>query len=513
MIELRRYQHGAIDRARDALRGGCRRLVVVAPTGAGKTVIAAQIVLSARQRGRRTMFVAHRRELITQTFRKLRDAGVPESEIGILMGDDERARPDAPVQVVSIATYLRREPPPADLVIIDECHRALSESYLNLIEHYSSSGAAVVGLTATPFRANGGGLGDVFEELILVARPSELIAEGFLVEPRVFSGGAPDLEGVHTRGGDYVEHELQDAMNRTSLVGGIVEHWLRLAERRRTVAFASGVDHSRAIVAAFRAAEVPAEHLDGNTPKLERDAILGRLESGETLVVSNCGVLCEGWDMPSCKGLVLARPTRSVGLYMQQAGRVLRPWEDARPIILDHAGNALRHGLPQEDRDFSLEGAKASGAAPTRECPECSAVIALGAVKCPECGHEFARTAAERELSVSAPGELHELSRSTQPPSAAQITALRQAGYSKALLRHMSASEASALLRNLADRRAAGLCTPKQARALRRYGLRDDVSKRDAHAALSVLEAHRWRPTPELLETLRSAAVAGGGAA
>lgn len=512
-LTLRPYQNRAFRRAREALLHGRRRLLVVAPTGAGKTVIAAQIVLSARQRGRRVVFVAHRRELITQTFRKLIEAGIPEHEIGVLMGDDERTRPDAAVQVVSINTYVRRNPPAADLVIIDECHRSLSPSYLKLIEQYSSSGAVVVGLTATPFRANGGGLGDVFEEPILVARPRELIAEGFLVEPRVFSGGVPDLEGVRTRRGDYVEHELQDAMNRSSLVGGIVEHWFRHAKGLRTVVFASGVDHSIAIVSAFVAAGVPAEHLDGNTPKAERDAILARLDRGETLVVSNCGVLCEGWDMPSCKGLILARPTKSLGLYMQQAGRVLRPWNGVRPIILDHAGNALRHGLPQDDREFSLEGAKASGSAPTRECPECSAVIALGAVKCPECGHEFARVAPEREIGVNAPGELRELSRTGPAPSEAQIAALIRAGYSKALVKRMSASDASALLTKHAERRAAGLCTPRQARVLRRLGLRDDLSFRDASRALSASAANGWEPPPELLATLGTRAAVTGASA
>lgn len=514
-VELRGYQRAAIDRAREALRRGCRLLVIVAPTGAGKTVIAANVVLGARQRGRRVVFAMHRRELITQTYRKLLEAGIPEIDIGVMMADDSRTRPDAPIQVVSIATYTRREPPPADLVIVDECHRSLSSSYVALIKRYSEAGARVIGLTATPFRANGQGLSDIYEQLVLVARPRELIEAGFLVEPRVFSGGAPDLSGVHTRGGDYIEHELQDAMNHTSLVGGIVEHWQRLAEGRRTVAFASGVEHSQAIAAAFVEAGVPAEHLDGRTPKVERDAILTRLDTGKTLVVSNCGVLCEGWDMPSCKGLVLARPTKSLGLYMQQAGRVLRPWNDVRPIILDHAGNALRHGLPHDDREFSLAGAAAaSGAAPTRECPDCSAVIALGSLQCPECGHEFPRAAREREIGVSAPGELREVGQRRGPAaSGAQLAALRRAGYSKRELRNVTASQASVLLRQVAERRAAGLCTLKQARVLRRFGLWDDVSYEDAHNALSAIEANGWKPPMDLLANARlrdgSAAVGG----
>lgn len=514
MIELRPYQVSAVERARSELRRGCTRLVVVAPTGAGKTVVAAHMVLSARERSRRVVFVAHRRELITQTFRKLVEAGIDEREIGVLMGRDKRTRPEAPVQVVSIATFVRREPPPADLVIVDECHRSLSPSYIELIERYAAAGARIVGLTATPFRANGEGLGEVFEALVLVARPRELIDEGFLVAPRVFSGGTPDLTGVHTRGGDYVEHELEQAMNRTALVGGIVEHWQRLAEGRRTVAFASGVEHSQAITAAFVAAGVPAEHLDGTTPTAERDAILARLESGETLVVSNCGVLCEGWDMPSCKGLILARPTKSLGLYMQQAGRVLRPWNDTRPIILDHAGNALQFGLPQDDRDFSLDGAKATGAAPTRECPSCSAIVSRGAPVCPECGYEFPRAAPQRETAVRAPGELHELAQQLRgtAASASQIAALKRAGYSLRKLRRLTADEASVLLTQLAERRAAGLCTLKQARTLRRFGLPDDMSYADAHAEISAIEANGWRAPTDLRAHTRATDADVGGA-
>lgn len=504
-MELREYQRETIERAREITRRGVKRLVIVAPTGAGKTVIGARLVFSALQRGRRAIFVAHRRELITQTYRKLIESGVDEANIGVLMGDDGRTRAEAPIQVVSIATYVRRAPPHADLVLIDECHRSLSPSYVSLIEHYSSHGARVVGLTATPFRANGSGLSEVYEELLLVARPQQLIDQGFLVAPRVWSGGSPDLSGVHTRGGDYVEHELQAAMNRRCLVGGIVEHWQRLAEGRRTVAFASGVEHSRAIVAAFSAAGVPAEHLDGETPTLERDAILERLERGETLVVSNCGVLCEGWDMPACKALILARPTKSLGLYLQQAGRVLRPWNDVRPIILDHAGNALRHGLPQADRAYSLEGAKHEESPQARECPECSAVIAPGAQQCLECGFELERPRRELDTRIDAPGELRELSsrQHRHQAPAHLLAALENAGYTRRELHNVTGPQAAAMLNHVRDRRAAGLCTIRQARKLRSYGLRDDVSFELARIAIDAIAANNWRPPATLLKNNR----------
>jgi superfamily II DNA or RNA helicase len=329
------------------------------------------------------------------------------------MADDPLANPAAPVQVASIYTWRHREPPSADLVIVDEAHRSLAATYLRAIAHYSEAGAVVLGMTATPYRADGGGLGDVYEALEVVASPLQLIGEGFLVAPRVFSAppdSRPDLSDVRVRAGDYVEADLADMMNTGKLVGGIVDHWQKHAEGRRTVAFSVSVAHSEAITQAFVSAGIPAEHLDGTTPKNERDGILARLESGETLVVSNCGVLCEGWDQPVVKCAILARPTKSTGLYLQQAGRILRPWNDVSALILDHAGNALEHGLPQDDRDFSLTTTKEKRKAKstTKECGECGAVLPLPTKVCPECGFEFGAGESE-ELEVDGAGELVEV--------------------------------------------------------------------------------------------------------
>lgn len=405
-MDLRLYQIDAIERVRAQLRRGALRVLLCAPTGAGKTVIASDIILRAYQRGKRVLFFAHRRELIDQTYRKLFAAGVPAEAIGVIMSTDRRRNDSAPIQVASIDTFRHRDPPPADLVIIDEAHRSLSQSYLNMIEHYV--GGAIIGMTATPFRGDGGGLGSIYKALEVVTTPRQLIDEGFLAEPRIFAAAQkPDLRGVRVRGGDYVEADLAEACGK--LVGNIVEHWRRHANGMRTVAFAVSVAHSQAIVASFLAAGVAAEHLDGTTPTPERDAILGRLERGETLVVSNCNVLCEGYDQPAVKCAILGRPTQSTGLYLQQAGRILRPFEGIVPIILDHAGNTLMHGLPQDTREFSLDTArpkKSDRVEPkARECPECGAVLARGAQECPECGATF-----EREpIKIDSEGELIEL--------------------------------------------------------------------------------------------------------
>ncbi len=405
-VSLRPYQTAAVERVRLQLRN-TRRVLLVAPTGAGKTVIASHIIERANAKGRRVVFFAHRRELIRQTRSKLIAAGVEGTAIGVMMADDPLTNAVAPIQVASIDTFRHREPPDADLVIVDEAHRSLAPTYTNAIDHYAGAGAAVLGMTATPYRADGGGLGGVYEALEVVASPAELVAAGYLVAPRVFSApvdARPDLSGVRVRGGDYVESDLSDAVNTGKLVGGIVDHWRKHAEGRRTVAFAASVAHSQSIAAAFVEAGIAAEHLDGTTPTKERDAILARLDSGETQVVSNCGVLCEGWDQPSVKVAILARPTKSTGLYLQQAGRILRPWDGIGALILDHAGNALEHGLPQDDREFTLDATSkhSTGEAPTKECPECCAVVPMAATQCLECGFGFPARAAQPTEEIDA---------------------------------------------------------------------------------------------------------------
>jgi superfamily II DNA or RNA helicase len=385
--ELRPYQAEAIARIHTRLREGIRRLLLVLATGGGKTVIAAHLVLGAVAEGKRVLFLAHRRELIHQAYAKFRAQGLSDRQVGVLMATDSRRRPGAPVQVASVDTLRRRAPPLADVVFVDEAHRSLAATYRGIAELYPN--AVHLGLTATPYRRDGGGLGDAYDELVVVATVRQLIADGFLVEPRVFTvprDTGPDVSGVRTKGGDYEEGALARAVDRPGLVGNIVHHWQELAEGLRTVVFAVSIAHSKHIVQSFREAGVAAAHLDGATPTDERDRILAALERGELRVVSSCGILSEGWDQPAVKCAVLARPTRSTGLYLQQVGRILRPWNGVRAIILDHAGSVHAHGLPQDDRVFSLDPRQhIAQAAPVRACPVCSAMVPLSTRVCPEC--------------------------------------------------------------------------------------------------------------------------------
>lgn len=378
MITFRPYQQTAIDAARAKIAQGVKRVMINAATGAGKTVIAAGIVQRAVSKGKRVLFLAHRRELIEQTVDKLVNGGV--LNFGVIMAGSRLNHWSAPVQVASIQTLVRRELPPADLIIVDEAHRAVSRSYLSVIANYP--GAAVLGLSATPERLDGKGLDDLFQDMITVETIPNLIDAGYLVKPLCYVGPTADLSGVNVRRGDYDEKQLAEAVDKPKLVGDIIANWKRLAGNRQTVAFAASVDHAEHIASEFRAAGVSSAMLSGQTPKAEREAIIADWRAGYIQVVANCLVLTEGFDYPELSCCILARPTKSVSMYLQCAGRIMRTAEGkSDALILDHAGCCLQHGPPHIDREWTLEGMAAKrkkdqdeNAGNLRECTACHMV-------------------------------------------------------------------------------------------------------------------------------------------
>jgi superfamily II DNA or RNA helicase len=352
-IELRDYQMHAVEATRMCIRRGVRRVLVNAATGAGKTVIAAAIVRGAMEKGKRVLFLAHRRELIMQCCAKLVEAGI--ADFGVIMAGERLAQAAAPVQVASIQTLLRRDLPLADLLIIDEAHRASAGSYRTVLANYPD--AVVLGLSATPERLDGRGLDDLFDELIVVESVPGLIERGYLLAPVCYVGPTGDLSGVRTRRGDYDEAQLAAAMDRPRLVGDIIGNWMRLAHGRPTVVFATSVAHAEHITLEFFAAGVPAACVSGETPLAQREAIIADWRAGVIQVVTNVLVFTEGFDMPELECCILARPTQSVTLYLQMVGRVMRPAPNkVRALVLDHAGCCVRHGGPHLHREWSLEG-------------------------------------------------------------------------------------------------------------------------------------------------------------
>jgi DNA repair protein RadD len=404
VIELRDYQQRTVDTCRKHVADGYTRILVVAPTGSGKACTAAAIMHSAlRNFGARSLFLVHRKEVIDHEVRQLARFGV--TEVGVMRADDERTDPTQPIQVASTATLIRRELPPADFVIVDEAHRSPETTKEILRRGYS--GATVFGFTATPVPAGGGTLGgDLFQIIVQSASYKELIAAGWVAEPTLWGiERSVDLSAVTTVAGDFEMGGLEHAMDQPQVTGNIVETWLRRAEGRKTVGFACTIKHSMSLVERFLKANVRAGHLDGTTPENERERLLAALESGELQVLMNVDVLSEGWDQPSVKCMIGGRPTLSLTKHMQQSGRILRPWKNVRPIILDHAGNIDRHGAPHLDRVWSLDGTpRLVEKNPYRLCPKCYAYVKFS--PCELCG--FLAPVEERKVREDAASVLVE---------------------------------------------------------------------------------------------------------
>ena len=397
---LRDYQRNAVDRVRTVLD---RRPILVAPTGSGKTVMAVALV---EELAAPTLWLAHRKELIDQAASHLQSLGL---WCGRIMSGYP-SEPLAKVQVASVQTLVRRTMPPAELIVIDESHHATANSYGRVLESYPH--ARIVGLTATPFRLDGRGLGDVFKEIVVAAYTDELCKAGVLHDPKVYAGKSPDLRRVKISMGDYALGELSRRTNTDEQNADIVKTWLEKSPGRRTVAFAVDVEHSRAIVAAFQAAGVPAEHLDGATPKDEREAILGRLRDARTHVVSNCMVLTEGWDLPALETAIIARPTASLNLHLQMLGRIMRacPGKDGA-TVLDHAGNHHVHGRVTRRIEYSLDSSKRVGECdPLRlkRCQACQLLFDPDEPCCPEGGWKPEAPVQRERLAIHGAGNLVE---------------------------------------------------------------------------------------------------------
>ena len=381
---LRDYQQDMIDRTRVALRTS-RRVLIQSPTGSGKTALAAAMLGTASQRGSRCGFLVHRQELIDQTIATFTKVGIP---FGVIAAGYS-PNPFAAVQIASIDTLKNRLEKiiPFDFLVVDEAHHASAAGWAKTIDHFSS--AYVVGLSATPARLDGKGLDHIFHDIVIGPKVSWLMEQGFLADYRAFAPPPPDLAGVHTRMGDFARGELADAMDKPSITGDAVAHYLKLARDRQAVCFCISVQHSKHVADTFRAAGIMAWHLDGNTPRDDRRKAIDAYRKGDIKVLCNVDLFGEGFDLPSIDVSILLRPTKSLALYLQQVGRSLRPGVGKTAIILDHAGNIMRHGMPDDERQWSLNGApKSERATAVRNCPKCFAAH-KPALTCPECGHDY----------------------------------------------------------------------------------------------------------------------------
>ncbi len=422
MIQLYPFQNEIIEQAREQLRDH-QSVLMVMPCRSGKTVTASKMIQSAQEKAKRTWFVVHRDFLLDQTSKTLDEFSIRHSFIAA----GRSYNPASSVFLCSVQTLRNRlqslDPP--DFIITDECHHVVAPSYVKYIAW--ASGAKHVGLTASPILINGSGLGKHYKSMVCGPQVSWLIANGFLTPFKAYAPSAPNLDGVHTRMGDYVNSEIEGIMDGSAIIGDMVRHWKERAEGMRSLYFTVSVKHSQHVTATFNAAGISAMHIDAETPTAIRRDAARKLARRDLLVISNCNIAAEGYDLSSqadepvsieCVGLT--RPTKSIGMHIQQSTRSMTP-ADGKDygVILDHAGNLTREyaggisGMPDEERSWSLEGLKSrpkasrEGPAVT-QCSACFGVHRAGLMACPYCG--VGRTMQAREVEEVA-GELREIDR------------------------------------------------------------------------------------------------------
>jgi superfamily II DNA or RNA helicase len=350
---LRDYQIEGINKIFKEFRNGKRSVLYQMPTGTGKTVLFCEIAKRGNDNNRNVVIVAHRLELIEQIAQKLREKAV---DCGIIMNGFE---PDysKKIQVASIQTLIKRKLPGANLVIIDEAHHSKAVSYKKLWELFPH--AKILGVTATPIRLNGEGFTDLFETLIKSGQIKDFISKGHLCPIRQFITAPPDLSKAKIRQGDYEIAYIRSAMESERVMANVIESYMKECNGKSTILFAVDISHSKLLVERYNKAGISAAHIDGTTPRDEREKILKDFKEGKYKIVSNVEIITEGFDFPDCEVVQLARPTKSLALYLQMVGRVMRPSNKKEfGVVLDNAGLWVDHGLATIDRTWTLEGKK-----------------------------------------------------------------------------------------------------------------------------------------------------------
>ena len=400
MIQLRNYQQNTINALRKAIQSGKRKLIMCAPTGAGKTVMFSFMLKSAIAKGKKCMVLTHRTELLSQ-------AGGILSNLGCeLVNLDAKLKrlPDANLYVAMTQTLARRISNPEyktllseiDLIIIDESHL---QSFNSLLNH---TNGIVIGATATPIRSgNQASLDEFYEDIIEECTISQLIADGFLAKPNYY-GFKIDLKGIKTKGGDYDGESLGDYMSRNKIFNGVYENYQRITPNKKALIFAPNVSSSQKLVTELQNKGLPIKHLDANTPN--RADILHWFENTPNAMLSNVGILTAGYDHDKIEVVILYRATKSLPLYLQMVGRGSRVHQTKTEFtILDFGNNIYTHDFWHIDREWKLEKeVKEKGVAPVKSCKNCDAILPAVAKFCEYCGAEQPKTAEQikEELTI-----------------------------------------------------------------------------------------------------------------
>ena len=388
IMELRAYQSELLEQTRAAYRDGYHAPCIVSPCGSGKSVMMAEMARSATAKGNRVLFLVHRQELCQQIFSTFVRWGVDMQLCKIMM--------------VQTATRRLEKLPKPNLIITDENHHSKAAGYRKIYDYWSE--VPRVGVTATPIRLNGSGLGDVNDKLIIGPSVKDLIAWGNLSPFKYYAPAVVDTSKLQIKRGEFVQTDIDELFNAKAIYGDVIEHYNKLSAGKQAICYCATIAQSKKMAFEFSKADINARHLDGDTPKAVRARIIDEFRQGGIRILCNVDLISEGFDVPDCHTAILLRPTQSLALYIQQSMRCMRYQPGKTAVIIDHVGNVSRFGPPDMDRVWSLESPKKRKKTADedgfgiKQCPSCFYVYDKKEPFCPNCGFKPVRS--ETEMAV-----------------------------------------------------------------------------------------------------------------
>ncbi len=387
-LKLRDYQEELKNKLREAFKI-YKKVILLAPCGAGKTVIASSIIKDSINKNKNIWFIVHRRELQAQAEKTLEKYGIPKDKIKVFM-------------VQTLANKLNKINEIPDMIIYDECQHATSKTYQRITDKFPNS--YFVGLSATPCRLSGKPLGDIFEFIVSGITANTLIQRKFLADYEYYAPDFDlDFENVTIKNGDYEKEELNILMEKSTIYSNILETYKKLANNKKTIIYCHSIEYSKKIEKLFLDNGYSIKHFDGDTPKNDRDNIIEDFRNNKIQILTNVDLIGEGFDVPNCECVLLLRATKSLSLYIQQSTRCLRPNGDKKAIIIDCVGNIYEHGMPTMDRKWELTQSpqkycndNEDGTLKIKRCTNCLKVYDGKMPECPYC--HFKNPLTKREI-------------------------------------------------------------------------------------------------------------------
>ena len=399
MFQLRDYQKNLIDNCKQALRSGYKSPCIVLPCGGGKSIITADIAKGATDKHNRVLFLVHRKELCEQIEATFRKYGVNKKLADVMM--------------VQTASRRLEKLPKYSLIITDEGHHCKANTYRKIYDYFIQIPKIFV--TATPCRLGGDGLQGVCDVLIEGPTVKQLIEMGNLSPYRYYAPTLADFSKVHSVAGDFNIHEVDQILNQNKIYGDVIKYYRRLADGKQGICYCVNVEHSKEMARMLRENGINARHIDGDTEPSIRADIIRQFRAGECRILCNVGLISEGFDVPACDVVILLRPTKSLSLYIQQSMRCMRYKEGKTAIIIDHVGNYLRHGMPDDDREWGLDKKQKArklstdekGKLIVRTCKNCFGTFENKYDTCPYCDTPY--VIERRELEQMQEVQLQEI--------------------------------------------------------------------------------------------------------